>query len=250
MGLEEYIAKGQDIEVTLWDPEVEDDEGESFSSYIRDFRSGFLYVDMPKFEDPGIYDKIQPGLLVGAVVTAPTKQIIFYPRVYAGPDSDKSVLMLRIASDTSFEVIQRRKHVRVPAEIPVSIEVMDENNQPVASFRSTTINISGGGVRFTTPAPLENGQNLRVTIRLFDLQKKTLNLPQPKLKKGFIDDSGNELKFKAIVAFSGNNKFHKTEQDLFLCGVSFQEVTRYQEMIMVRECIRRELALKRPSQLE
>jgi len=77
--------------------------------------------------------------------------------------------VVSIALSGDVERIQRREFVRVSAHVPVSVRGVDE---PVGGD-TTTLDISGGGIRISDPWSLPLGLDVRIELHLPDSEPVT-----------------------------------------------------------------------------
>jgi c-di-GMP-binding flagellar brake protein YcgR len=69
--------------------------------------------------------------------------------------------MLRVIVQGEAERIQRREWARVEAIVPINVKVLDD---AASGGKTTTLNVSGGGVLITDPWHLALGLDVRVEI--------------------------------------------------------------------------------------
>lgn len=237
MGLETYIERNRKIEVTIW--ESDDDEGVSFSSSILDFRNNRIFIDQPRGQDVTIASKIKMGYLVGVVLPTENNLVMFYPLVASDPLQSNTGIILSISPETQFEVIQRRRYIRVPCTLPLKLELL-QDGKVVHQMNARTVNISAGGMKISSAILFENEQTLWVYLRLSDLRAYE-STPQEREASG--EDS--MLKLAAKVVFSQNIQYPKNAEDKYMAGLCFTNLSENQEAMLMRECFRRELTLKR-----
>ncbi len=265
MKLADCIQRGYSIEVTLWDPDLDDDAGESFQASIKDYREGRIYLDVPQPLEQRLGPHLLSGMKVGAVYTNSSQQIIFYPRIFSARPYGRMGYLLEITDATDYEIIQRRKHARIPAMIQVRVDLFEPGllealveeseagnepasekrppMEPIKTFMARTVNLSGGGLRLMLPEPLEMETWMQVTIRVTDLLIG--RDPRARLTGGKSATEGRgEIRLKAKVVFFQENTKAAATHDAYACGVQFMGLTQHEESVIVRECFRRELALK------
>ena len=70
-----------------------------------------------------------------------------------------------LGSPINAKRIQRRNFVRLDTRIPMRYMELDDNMQPLSEeLTATTVDISGGGLMFTTNSPVEQGKTLEVRV--------------------------------------------------------------------------------------
>jgi c-di-GMP-binding flagellar brake protein YcgR len=70
-----------------------------------------------------------------------------------------------LGSPINTKRVQRRNFVRLDTRIPMRYMVLDDNMQPLSEeFTATTVDISGGGLMFTTGSPIEQGNTLEIRV--------------------------------------------------------------------------------------
>jgi hypothetical protein len=83
----------------------------------------------------------------------------------SGSDAGLQFMMSEL---TDLQTIQRRKHYRVGAVLPIDVVVLESEDDDLkdAEDRATTLNISGGGLLIETKLRPDEGDRLRVTLRV------------------------------------------------------------------------------------
>lgn len=69
--------------------------------------------------------------------------------------------------------IQRRDFVRMDVKLKVLCSLLDDSMTPIETFNATTLDISGGGIRFGCNVLLSIGQILEAKVSLEDSQSVT-----------------------------------------------------------------------------
>ena len=72
------------------------------------------------------------------------------------------ILMLQIEKPTNLIRIQRREYVRVPASVNINFTSKKEDY----TYRGTTVDVSGGGLLFTTRANLRPDEQIDIYVNL------------------------------------------------------------------------------------
>ena len=224
--LQKAIKPDLHIQVTVWDPNNESVE-HTFDSYIAE-ASGLLFrIVLPHpSKASAILPLLDKGLVVGIVLETYPKPFIFYPIIADVPKNSSSGIWLKILQNAEVEVFQRRKHVRIPMVVPfeVSYRGLDINSEIRMSAR--TCDVSGGGLKFTSTRNFSKDQKLNIYIQF--------------------DDEQPSIELKATVVFSKENLIRRHQDDLYATACQFYDIDNAKEMMVVRECFRRELQRKRP----
>lgn len=218
--LQKALIADQRIHITVWDPQ-DDSVEHTFASYIMEVGGNVLRVASPSNPVDPAMPLLQRHIVVGVLVEVSPNPYIFYPVVHAEPTSQGG-FWLKIPDNPEIEVIQRRRHVRIPMLIPFELEYLEGERWIKLSAR--TEDMSGGGARFTASRLFIKGQDLLLAL--------PLQAGQP------------PLRLKAKVVFSAENRVKKQPDDLYVTACEFQELDAAGEMVLVRECFRRELGLK------
>jgi c-di-GMP-binding flagellar brake protein YcgR len=205
-------------QITVWDP-GDDTVEYTFSSYVMEIDGAFFMVAPPNKQMGQILPLMQKDMVVGVVLETYPNPYILYPVIYAQPSSPDSGYWLQIPKDPQIEIVQRRRHVRIPMVLPMEIEY--ELGPKWIPLEARTEDVSGGGMRFTSPRSFFKGQKLLIHIR-FNNELPIMHL-------------------KAHVVFSAENRIRKRPDDIYATACQFEELDDQQEMLIVRECFRREL---------
>jgi hypothetical protein len=220
--LQKALVQDQKIQVTVWDPENENVEY-SFPSFVMSKVGTLFMIAPPTTQQQKIVPLLQPGITVGGVLETYPNPFIFYPFVHAVPEKDQKGYWLKIPEDAQVEVIQRRKHVRIPMIVPFEIEYTLLGGAPL-KVPARTEDVSGGGMRFTSVTLFPVGKEIEIQIQF------NPNLPI--------------LNLKAKVVMSNQNRLRRQADDLYTTACQFLDMDDAREMIIVRECFRRELGRK------
>lgn len=220
--LQKALVANQKIQLTVWD--AQDDTLEfHYHSCIQDADFPFFKVAPPIGpEAEQIAIRMQEGVIVGAIVEAHPAPFIFYPIVHSRQGNPASAFWLKVSENPNIEVMQRRRHVRIPMVIPVEVEF--EAGTRWLSLPAFTEDLSGGGMRFTSPRRFSSGECLQLRFH--------------------VNDGQELLKLKGKVVLSVENRIRRRHDDLYATACSFYDIEDRQEMLIVRECFQREL--KRP----
>lgn len=222
--LEKTLAVNQKVQVTVWDPDNDTVE-HSFPSFVADVEGRFLLIAPPTTHADKIVPLMQKGLVVGIVLETYPNPYIFYPVIHSSQTQPKPGFWLRILDSTQVEMVQRRRHVRIPMVLPVEVEY--QIGPRWLEQKARTEDVSGGGMKFTGPRLFYKDQLLRLRFRF--------------------NEEADWMDLKAKVVFSTENRVKKKPDDLYATACQFYDIDDMHEMLIVRECFARELKLKRGS---
>lgn len=210
------------VQVTVWDPADESVEY-TFPSYVMATDELAFMVAPPSVQQNKIIPLLQPNLVIGVVLETYPNPFIFYPVIKSMPNGVQGGYWLRIPPDSQIELIQRRRHVRIPMVLPIEIDYV--LGDKTIRMQARTEDVSGGGMRFTSLTQFRNGQEVVIHIQF----------------------SGGQpiMHLKARVVFSTQNRVRRQQDDLYATSCQFVDVDDKQEMMIVRECFRKELGLRR-----
>jgi hypothetical protein len=104
---------------------------------------------------------------------------------------------------------ERRAFLRVTAELPVVWSRADDDGEPGPRFDGSTVDVSAGGIKMLTPAPVEQGEQVQLEVRY---------APPPILV--FVDATIVRVDRPAPAAYS--------------CALRFDGLDRYVEQRLVR----------------
>ncbi len=219
--LQKALVLNQKVQVTVWDPDNDSVEY-SFQSFVLEAVGNLFRLALPATELSTILPLLQPGIVVGAVLEAHPTPYIFYPVIHAASATDRRGFWLKIPENPQVEALQRRRHVRIPMDIPVHLEYSVSDRW--MSLCARTEDVSGGGLRFTSTRLFSEGQELLISL-------------------GF-NPSDPPLRLKARVVFSMESRLSKQSDGMYSTACQFVGLTDAEEMVLVRECFKRELGRK------
>jgi c-di-GMP-binding flagellar brake protein YcgR len=218
--LQKALVVNQKIQLTVWDLQNEQLEFQ-YHSYVMDVDTPFFKVAPPP---PAQAKEIEPrlisGVVVGAILEAYPAPFVFYPIVHApAKGNPPEGFWLKIPENPQIEVMQLRRHVRIPMRLPVKVEFTQMGKW--FSIDGYTEDMSGGGLRFTSSRQFEKKQELLIHLR--------------------VENDTELLKLRSSVVYTGENRICRNADDLYATAVQFLELDARQEMLIMRECFRREL---------
>lgn len=218
--LKSVMSVNQKVQVTVWHPGDESIEY-TFPSYIMGTDGEFFLIAAPSSQVDKILPLMQPGYVIGIVLETYPNPYIFYPIIHMQKNSES--FWLKIPADPQIEVVQRRRHVRIPMVIPVEVEFQVGTKWITTPAR--TEDVSGGGMRLTSSRLFYKDQELRLHFQM--------------------NEEMEMMHLQARVIFSTENRVKKRPDDLYATACQFHDLGDAQEMLIVRECFRRELKSKR-----
>ncbi|MCE3236921.1 MAG: hypothetical protein K0Q50_3113 [Vampirovibrio sp.] len=210
------------VQVTVWNPADESVEY-TFPSYIMATDELAFMVAPPTIQQNQIVPLLTQNMVVGVVLETYPNPFIFYPVIHSLPTDIQGGYWLKIPPDSQVELIQQRKHVRIPMVLPIEVDYTlgDKNIR----MQARTEDVSGGGLRFTSITQFRSGQELLLHVQFAPSQPI--------------------MHLKTRVVFSAQNRVKRQPDDLYATACQFTDMDNKQEMLIVRECFRRELGLKR-----
>jgi c-di-GMP-binding flagellar brake protein YcgR len=209
------------LQVTVWDPDDESAE-HAFSSFVMEAAGSMMRIAPPAENADKIIPLMKKGFVVGVVMETYPSPYIFYPIIHIDPVKPAEGIWLMIPNNTEIEVFQRRRHVRIPMEVPIDLEFA--NGAMTVSMPARTIDVSGGGLMFNSQRCFPKDEELTIYLQ-FDLEQPRMVLPSK-------------------VVLSRENRTPKREDDRFSTAVQFVGLDAAKEMLLVRECFRCELRRK------
>lgn len=225
--LQRALLVHQKLQVTVWDPE--DPEFEyTFHSVVLDVEGLTFKVAPPTNTVERVKALLASGMVVGMLMDAYPNPFIFYPVIHLYQPYPIPGYWLKIPPDCNIEVVQRRRHVRIPMTIPFVAEYWandPEGDGRWVRINATTEDVSGGGMRMTSARKFEKGEEFFIHIKL------NKDLPQ--------------MSLKARVVFSVENRARARQDDYYATACQFIELDKHTETAIVRECFRRELEIRR-----
>jgi c-di-GMP-binding flagellar brake protein YcgR len=220
--LQKALCVNQKVEVTVWDPK--DDSVELYyHSYVIDVKGAYLMIAPPNENAEKIVPLMQVGYVVGIVLDTYPNPYIFYPVIHAVPDQPGSGFWLKIQENAEVETLQRRRHVRIPMVLPIEVEY--PMGPQLIRVEGHTEDVSGGGLKFTSQKLFNKGQKIRVRLQ-FSSETELLRLD-------------------GEVVMSMENRVRRKPEDEYVTACQFYDLDNRKEMMIVRECFRRELGHKR-----
>jgi len=209
------------VQVTVWDPTDETVE-HTFNSVIVEHAGSMLRVASPAQDARIILPLMKKGFVVGVVMETYPAPYIFYPIIHDDPKNPADGVWLMIPSNTEVEVFQRRRHVRIPMDVPFELEF--PSGLSTTTLTARTLDVSGGGMMFTSPRSFPKEEEILVILQFGPEQPRML--------------------LKGKVVLCRENQTRKTDSDQYATALQFLGLEAAQEMLLVRECFRCELRRK------
>lgn len=221
--LQSYLKPSQPLQLTVWDS-VDDSVEYVFYGTIKE-STGFLVriaFDEGVFP-PQAISQLKPGDILGALLEVNPTPFLFYPKLHSLNQPGRRVeIWLRLTPETNIELMQNRAHVRVTMRMPCLVGTQAEG----AIHPAYTVDLSGGGIRFTSQALYAPEQILAVRLNF-----------SPEMT----------MAVKAKVISSENNPLVKVRpEEVYTVRCCFVELDPGQEPLIVKECFRHELMLRKP----
>lgn len=216
VGLLVYIHEGS---------EKESKEKENIlKSRIAGIADNVLLIEMPIEEGSGKMRYFPKGTkLTAFFVDEKGIRYNFSSTVIGKAKENIPVLLVEKPAENSIVKIQRRDYLRVPLKLNLILVLQN----PVEIVNVETLDLSGGGLLFSTSKvlPLENEQTVNGVIQL------------PHWKNGTID-----------IRFFGSVKRvvpPNEQRPVQLIGIQFEDIEERNREQIIRLCFQRELELKR-----
>jgi c-di-GMP-binding flagellar brake protein YcgR len=221
------------LKLTLWRDE-DDEEGVTYDAAIRDIEGEAMLVDLPD-SVLGLVQQLKIGAAVGVVCDRENGQLLFYPSFFGIQQGKLTGLWLKLPDD--FELIQRRKYVRISLTVPLLVKghhpPLEAGQEPEAfELKGHMMNLSGGGLRCILPSALPLGQRVEVSFKM--------------------NDKPPEFKMQALVVYvmphvpktQTNNPpkaIHKPSGEQVV-ALHFSDTPGGVQKIIIQECFRLELS--------
>lgn len=211
------LVVNQRVQVTVWDPNNDRVEFH-YPSYIMDVEPPFVMLALPTKQLEEISACLQPGVVAGVILESYPTPYVFYPIMHRLQETPAAGYWFKMPENPQVETIQRRRHVRIPMVVPVEVEYMLLGKW--ITLKGYTEDLSGGGLRFTSTRLFEKGQELLINLSLEDAPR---------------------MQLKSTVVFSSENRVRRRPEDIYATACQFDDLDDQQEMLIMRECFRREL---------
>lgn len=218
---EKALVVNQKLQITVWDPADERKEFH-YHSYVMDIDKPFIKLAPPTKQVEEITKCLQVGIVAGVVLEAYPTPFIFYPIMHSKQEPPQPGFWFKIPENAQIETMQRRRHVRIPMVVPITVDYAIGDK--TVSMPARTEDVSGGGLRFTSPRLFNKEQEILVHLR--------------------IESEHQTVHVKGKVVFSAENRVRKQPDDLYATACEFFDLDERQEVLLIRECFRREV--KRP----
>lgn len=187
------IKRGQKVQV-----EVETGSKKTIiDCYILEPDSDRLTLSFPESKNE-YAPYLSEGTEIKAFVYSFTGIMIFDSIIYDAPFDGK--LVIEFAEN--HQVIQRRKYVRMPYITDFFLEKEDGN------IKTQTVDISGGGVRFLTPAILKAEEQFKAQLRLNNFEPM-IKIEGYILKKNFYKSNEYVMEFAQIREYDRDKIIQK-----------------------------------------
>jgi c-di-GMP-binding flagellar brake protein YcgR len=141
------------------------EEIERYKTVIVGMNEKEILVEIPINEKTKKFGYFKSGTIFEAIFYAAGKVYLFQTYLVDRMQDKVPLLILAFPGKNNMQVIQRRQHVRVEANLDSALHPL-ENEFP--SFNSITLDISGGGcaVHFPSTHQLKEGQEVQLWIVL------------------------------------------------------------------------------------
>ena len=231
MSLENLLGKDQAVEVTLW----QDDKEEPrlvFKTTILGFAGGNKFlVGFPadkSIDKNSIKKMVEPNSVVGVVAYKENSPLIVIYPVVESVQTNTALqgIWLKLLNTEQAEMVQRRFHFRIDLNLPVAVkQAGDDDDTPPA--KGTTLDMSGGGLKFTSRRRYEKDEALVVSVQF--------------------PEEAEPVDVHCEVVYSSDNRRKQADgSDAFItaCRYSANKMDQRTETLIMKECFRAELGLK------
>lgn len=203
--------------------ERKDEEGEieRYKTVLVDINSQEFLIEVPINEKTKKFAMFQVGELFDCFVYMGGKVYIFKTTFIDRMKDKVSLLIMSYPGQNEMEVIQRRQHVRVNANLDVAVHPINEVWSP---FRTMTLDISGGGCALI----LSNG----VELSTHEQVQLWMVLPLDGEKYHYMSVRAELVR---VFEQSGQKR----------ASFRFVELTNGDRMQIIRYCFQREVHMKR-----
>ncbi len=216
--LAEFLAINEALEAAVY-LDNHGDETLPFQSLIKQIQDDSLLIDVP--QDPGLVKYMQPGAKIDlAFLRIKPGPVAITARVINYQEAGRTGAWVQVPPNFIEHFLKRRLHVRVSINFPVKVHATVDKQHPVTE--GECINLSGGGMRFTTLQVFLKGEHLTVEFQ-----------PDPLLPP---------FKAECEVVQSGLSPYpNKKSAGEMICSVKFNGLSRHAEDMLVGICFRQQL---------
>lgn len=214
MRLPEKLAIGQRLHIT-W-------QGRVYASLLLDHGSSYLDIGIIQSLGQPVY--LLPGAVVTVAFGVPDNGYYRFTTTVVG-EITKPGLSIRLAYPTEIERIQQRMYYRLPLSIPFSFRVINDlrSHRARITCQGVTVDISGGGLQFTSSEALHAGDNLEIDIQI-----------------------GGQILATGLVGIVLRTTKHLGEN--LQAGIQFVNISREQEESIIRFVFREQIRRRQMQQ--
>jgi len=197
------------------------EEIERYKTVIVGMNEKEILVEIPINEKTKKFGYFNSGATFEAIFYAAGKVYLFQTRLIDRMQDKVPLLILDFPGSNNMQVIQRRQHVRVEANLDIALHPLEREFD---SFSTVTLDISGGGCAVHIPA----------THRLIEGQDSQLwiVLPLEDRKLHYINVKANLIR---LFEVKGQTR----------ASFRFLTLSNSDRMQIIRFCFQRELLLKK-----
>lgn len=169
-----HLTVGTTLHVTLWEPHrfeetaylptdtiLQQSELVDYTATVLDINDDCMLLPFPP-DDLTHQELFTFGRRVRCVLRSEEAVFVFYPKIKRY--SIKGTLGIWMELPPYLDTLFKRKHLRVTESFPVA--VMPKHSTAFPTFVTESLDISAGGMRFTSPYMMESGQGLQLHFKL------------------------------------------------------------------------------------
>ncbi|WP_194841318.1 flagellar brake protein [Salinibacillus xinjiangensis] len=201
--------------------EQNEKNNQQYSCKIIDIQEHLYFIDYPKNDATGKTTIFFEGTQLSAKFVAKDQKVYtFQTKVVARRKmGDIPVLVLYFPGRQELSTIQRRDFVRVKTAVDVSVHCIDK--EPVQTFSTSTVDISGGGTAIVTP--------YHITLHKGELLDIWIVLPFKSTNYHYVHTTGKVIRH-----------FQK-EKNLYYASIEFLEISNFDREKVIQYCFQKQL---------
>ena len=141
------------------------DAKEWFNSGIQDIRDGYIRINMPFSQERPLVLRRSEKVVIRFF--SEQSSFIFNTNVIG--EAADNIKLYRLDYPQKINRVQQRNHVRLPVIIDVEYAKAEEKDKNIVYKKTTTVDLSGGGMKLLTREKIKSGNKL---LLLFSLPLK------------------------------------------------------------------------------
>ena len=201
-----------------------------YKSRITDIHNETIEIEIPIEVESGVYTVLEPGkkLKVCFLTNDSVKNFFYSEVVQPGEESIEQLLIEKPAAE-SITRNQRRKYLRVPANLEIAVKLSEEMR-----FLTKTKDLSGGGASFVCSAkfPLHAGQKLSGWLLLSS-------------KREPIEHISFEAEIVRVKMMAADDSSTEEAEEKQLGMIKFVSISEIDQEKLIRFCFERQLEYRK-----